>query len=87
MVLASGYSGTPLAKKLGIKEGIRVYFVNVPRHYFQLFEDFPEIEVMAGPEPGAADLIHVFCTELEDLEIQLGYLKPCLKKNGSLWIS
>jgi len=87
MVLPSGYSGTPLAKKLGIKEGFRVYFVNLPRHYFQLFKDVPEIEVMEGPESGAADFIHVFCTELGDLEVQLGRLKPCLKKNGALWIS
>jgi hypothetical protein len=32
----AGYSGTPLAKKLGIKEGVEIYPVNAPEHYRKL---------------------------------------------------
>ena len=37
----AGYSGTPLAKKLGMKREHVVRLVNEPRHYFQLFSDWP----------------------------------------------
>ncbi len=37
-----GYSKTPLAKKLGIKEGYVMMVVNEPEHYMGLFSDFPE---------------------------------------------
>ncbi|MEO6071617.1 MAG: hypothetical protein ABIN57_08325 [Chitinophagaceae bacterium] len=35
----SGYSGTPLAKKLGIKDGHKIRLVNHPDYYFDLFDD------------------------------------------------
>lgn len=37
----TGYSGTPLAKKPGIKEGFTIKLVNEPEYYLQLFSDFP----------------------------------------------
>lgn len=38
----SGYSGTPLEKKLGFKDGFKIRLVNHPVYYFELFTDFPE---------------------------------------------
>ena len=38
----SGYSGTPLAKKLGIKEGFKIKLINQPDYYFDLFTNMPE---------------------------------------------
>jgi hypothetical protein len=37
----TGYSGTPLAKKLGIKEGFKIRLINEPGYYFDLFTDMP----------------------------------------------
>jgi hypothetical protein len=37
----AGYSGTPLAKKLGIRSGFRVRLINQPAYYFDLFTDLP----------------------------------------------
>ena len=37
----AGYSGTPLAKKLGIKAGFNMVLINAPEHYFSLFTDLP----------------------------------------------
>ena len=37
----AGYSGTPLAKKLGIKAGFHIKLVNAPENYFDLFTDLP----------------------------------------------
>ena len=40
---SAGYSGTPLWKKLGIKEGFKIRLVNQPEYYFKLFDDFPNL--------------------------------------------
>jgi hypothetical protein len=41
--MATGYSGTPLAKKIGIKKGFRIRLINAPEYYFELFTDMPNI--------------------------------------------
>ncbi|WP_242203887.1 DUF3052 domain-containing protein [Aestuariivivens insulae] len=83
-----GYSGTPLAKKLGIKSGFKIVLVNRPKHYKELFADFPEdiIEVLE-PKKEQIDFIHVFCVTLNDLKTQMVKLKPLLKKDGLIWVS
>lgn len=83
-----GYSGTPLARKLGIKEGFGALFVNAPEHYFNLFTDFPsEVNELKNPQQETADFIHLFCKTQECLETETQRLKPFLKKNGMLWVS
>ncbi len=83
----SGYSRTPLAKKLGIKEGFSVYFVNQPAHYFTLFELLPELTVLENPQKESADFIHLFCASTKDFQKTSLTLKPLLKKTGMLWVS
>lgn len=80
----SGYSGTPLVKKLGIKEGFDVLFVDVPVHYLDLLIDLPDIQIMKSPEKETADFIHLFCTTLFDFEEKSLEVKPFLVKNGTL---
>ncbi|ELR70345.1 hypothetical protein C900_04030 [Fulvivirga imtechensis AK7] len=81
----AGYSGTPLAKKLGIKNGFKVLIVNQPDHYFDLFDNFPEVE--EGDEHEVLDFIHFFTTGKDELEEQLRFLKERMKKDGMLWVS
>ncbi|NAS13230.1 DUF3052 domain-containing protein [Poritiphilus flavus] len=83
----SGYSGTPLARKLGIKEGYDVYFINLPEHYFMLFDILPEVNVIEDPSVESLDFIHLFCTERAAFEKHALRVKPFLKKNGMLWVS
>ncbi len=82
-----GYSGTPLAKKLGIKEGFNIHLVNIPDYYFKLFSDFPDVNVVDDPEKESLDFIHLFSTTTREFEEQSLRLKPLLKKNGMLWAS
>ena len=83
-----GYSKTPLARKLGIKDGFSIMLVNQPKHYFSLFSDFPKNVVLAkNPETESLDFIHLFCNTISSLENQALSLKSFLKKTGMLWVS
>jgi hypothetical protein len=83
----AGYSGTPLAKKLGIKESHRVLLVAAPEDYARLVEPLAAGVVFvsqAGPE---VDLAHVFVTRKEELARHLVSLRKELKRDAVLWVS
>lgn len=86
--MTAGYSKTPLAEKLGIKENFRILLYNPPEYYFDLFSDLPSgLQEINSIKTESADFIHLFCTYLEELErITVDY-KTVLKKTGLLWIS
>ena len=86
--MASGYSGTPLAKKLGIKPGNALCVWNPPKDYLKLFTDFPEdVSFLEKPKPESLDVIHAFFVSQTMMEEEAPLLKKGLKKNGMLWVS
>jgi len=83
----TGYSGTPLAKKLGIKSGFIISLVNAPDYYFDLFTDMPG-DIMVNDDFGAKkDFIHFFTKQKEEYTTYLPKLKEQLKPNGMIWAS
>jgi len=84
-----GYSGTPLAKKLGIKENFLIQVYNSPKRYLDFFHEFPEGVVIldSEQEKETVDFIHIFATTESELSKAFSLAKPTLKKNGVLWIS
>jgi len=87
MAITTGYSGTPLAKKLGIKSGFNARLVGAPDYYHSLFYDMPD-GVNFNNDPNLAqDFIHFFVNEEEMLLELLPLLKARLKPNGMIWIS
>jgi hypothetical protein len=83
-----GYSGTPLAKKLGLKEGFRIVLYNAPKHYFDLFTDLPRsFTLTAELEPRSVDFIHLFCQWSNELKDKVEDYKRALKIDGLLWVS
>lgn len=84
---ATGYSGTPLAKKLGIKEGFSIRIVNQPDHYFDLFEDFPENIDIRKEKKTKKDFIHYFTKQSKELDRDIISLKNEIVSNGMIWIS
>lgn len=84
--MSAGYSGTPLEKKLGIKQGHKIATVNAPDYYFDLFEVLPDIEVY-NPDEGGLDFIHFFTTDENELRHQLPIFKERIKKDGLIWVS
>lgn len=84
----TGYSQTPLAKKLGIKEGQNILVINKPKHYYKLFSDFPKnVNILKAGKEEELDFIHLFVKSIEELEDRIIHVKPLLKKEGLLWVS
>jgi hypothetical protein len=83
----AGYSGTPLAKKLGIKPGFRMLLVNMPEYYFNLFTDLPENIEVKIDEGVKKDFIHFFITDEQEYVTTLPLLKNQIKLNGMIWVS
>ncbi len=84
----AGYSGTPLAKKLGIKPQFSIYVHNEPLPYASLFIDLPDgLTFPQKPQPESLDFAHAFCTTQKELIKATFKIKPLLKKTGMLWMS
>ena len=82
----SGYSGTPLAKKLGIKEGFTIAVINAPDYYFDLFTDLPKVNIINDGKK-KKDLVHYFVKEQKQLIKDIFKLKEAIEQNGSIWVS
>lgn len=83
----AGYSGTPLVKKLGIKEGFRMAVINPPADYYKLLGKLPE-DVQVSPTPRAPlDFVHFFTKDRKEYEKRLVILKKTIASNGMVWVS
>jgi hypothetical protein len=82
-----GYSGTPLAKKLGIKEGFKIRLVNQPEYYFMLFSDLPKKITVAVDNKSKKNMIHYFAVQMKDLEKNILSLRSEIESDGMIWIS
>ena len=84
---AAGYSGTPLEKKLGIKEGAVIRLINQPAYYKDLFSSLPKALTTTDDRTIKKDIIHYFVKDKEKFIIDIYDLKTELKENGMIWIS
>ena len=87
MPVNAGYSGTPLARKLGIKTGFDARLVGAPDHYHSLFDDMPGGVNFNDDANCPQDFIHLFTKEEESFLEILPKLKTQLKPNGMIWVS
>lgn len=85
--MTAGYSGTPLAKKLGIKEGFTVLAVNPPDNFADLLEPLPAGVIILALPRIDIDLIHFFTNSRDELFSGLAYQRNCIRQNGSIWVS
>jgi len=83
----SGYSGSPLAKKLGIKEGFKIRLVNEPDYYFKLFTDMPSGIKNSADRKTKRDFIHYFTKSASQLHKDIKQLRQQMEEDGMLWIS
>jgi len=84
----AGYSGTPLAKKLGIREGHRIGWEGAPAGFADLVDPGPAVQVDLGlANERSYDVIVAFLSELAAARGVLGRLRPLLRWNGGLWLA
>jgi hypothetical protein len=84
---SAGYSGTPLPKKLGIKENSDIVFINPPSNYKKTLGNLPEGVKTNARLSGKLDLIQFFTKEISELVSKSPDFKRYLNPSGILWIS
>jgi len=95
MVLAaSGYSGTPLPAKLGLKDGMTAAFIALPAELDDLADavDFAQVDRLAdwSEISGAAlkyDAVHAFTRQRAEIEDRLAGIQAAIKRDGMVWVS
>lgn len=83
----AGYSSTPLAKKLGIKEQANVVAVDAPKGYRALLEPLPASVRFSSKVDRTADVVHVFSTEKSELSRALAAYRSKLDPRATVWVS
>jgi hypothetical protein len=83
----TGYSGTALIKKLGIKAGTKIILINQPANYLKLLGLLPEKVVFYHRVGRGCDFVHLFATRRAELERRLVTLRANLADTGTLWVS
>ena len=83
----TGYSGTPLLKKLGVKAEYKLLLINPPSNYFELLETNVTDQLAKRNE--TPDWIHLFVKSKKALEREMKKLLLLVKKNPSItiWVS
>lgn len=82
----AGYSGTPLPKKLGIKEKHRVALLNAPVGFAATLGDLPAGAEVVKQLHAPLDVIVFFIKSENDLWKRFGELATMLTPAGGLWI-
>ena len=85
--MTAGYSGTPLARKLGIKPGFKLCVLNGPKDYQKQVAPLPAGVSFQKAASDDSDLIHLFESTQKGLLQGLKQLIRTLKPEGILWVS
>lgn len=85
--MPSGYSGTPLARKLGVKDAQRTWRLSMPAAVAaEIARSGVSPMLLKSPQPGL-EMAHLFVTERRELAAQLARLRGLLAPAGIIWVS
>lgn len=85
--MVAGYSGTPLARKLGVKDGQRTWHSKMPATVLaEILGEGLRPEIVATPSVGL-EMAHIFVTERLELAGKLLRLRKLLAADGMIWVS
>lgn len=90
MASTSGYSETPLVRKLGLRRGMRVRLLGAPERYWRLLGVEPAsmgLERLSGDGGRKADFTHFFATEASTLEEAFARARAGMEEDGMVWAS
>ncbi len=85
--MSTGYSKTPLIKKLGIKAGYKARFINAPDYYLDILGPLPEDLTLLKSKRKLANFIHLFCKDIASFEKHFFKIKDEIEKDGMIWVS
>ncbi len=83
----AGYSGTPLAKKLGVKDAQRTWRYRMPATVAEEIRMSGLRPVLLKSPEGEIEMAHLFVTRRDDLAKLLGTLRAVLVPAGAIWVS
>jgi hypothetical protein len=84
---SAGYSGTPLWKKLGVKDGQLTWRLKMPASVAEeIAAGGVAPKLMKTPKAGL-EMAHVFVTEKRELAEHLNWLRGVLAQDGTVWVS
>ena len=91
MAITAGYSGTPLAKKLGFKAGSHAHLIAAPPELMDWLAPLPDGVVFDARISAATDIVHRFSTEERVLRARLTVLRQALRQalrpDAAFWVS
>lgn len=83
----AGYSGRPLAQKLGIKPGMTAITINEPPNYPALLGQAASGVNFSDRVGNGCDFVHLFTTRRSELQRQLKRLRSKIADTGMVWVS
>ncbi|MDX6563486.1 MAG: hypothetical protein QOD65_3300 [Gaiellales bacterium] len=83
----AGYSGTPLPRKLGMRDGSRVLLSGAPPGFEETLGELPPSVELLAAGAGELDVVVVFVLDLESLRAQFAPLAAALQPAGGLWVA
>jgi hypothetical protein len=83
----AGYSGTPLARKLGIKEQFRIHVAGAPQGYRRLLAPLPRGVRFVSAADRITDIVHIFSTKTQALAHALAGYRVTLNPDAAVWVS
>jgi len=86
-LMAVGYSGTPLIKKLGIKEGFKITIVNAPDNYFTLLGELPDNVQIIEDTDRPFYSVHIFTHTISEMGDLMQLYMDKISRDGMIWVS
>jgi hypothetical protein len=83
----AGYSGTPLVKKLGVKEGCRIHTIGAPQNYRSLLQPLPAGATFKPALDRSVGIVHVFEIRKDQLAKVLVVLREHIAPDAMVWVS
>jgi hypothetical protein len=87
MPTSAGYSGTPLAKKLGIVAHVRVVVRWAPEGYEAWLEPLPPDVQFDTKVSAKVDVVHLFTSQKLRLAAELSTLRKAIRPDATVWVS
>jgi len=83
----AGYSGTPLAKKLGVKDGQRTWRYRMPASVAEAIRACGLRPMLLRAPSAGLEMAHLFVTTRRELAERLPHLRRLLAPDGVVWVS